>query len=503
MKSKGPIFLAGLMVLGLAISVAGCGSAATENSKEDTSADLNGKDGSGGDGLTIPDKVGKDGPGDTAWPDSTGLDYQEMIDEVVDTTPLTGDYRLMGWNDLGMHCLNPTYDKAVILPPYNTVWVQVVKRGDPPEVVTEHITVTYRILDNTYSYGKTDEYGGDYKQFWDNAFDLFGVELPKDKGLNLVDANRHNGLTGKLVKVGNRFTVDGIPVVPVKDDGTWSPYQQIELTAKDGAGKVLAKGIATVPTSDEIRCSKCHGAQAFDDILLKHKGKGPGLLGGNLPTQTPVVCASCHGSPALGMNGAGVSGKYLTAAIHGFHADKEAACYDCHPGAVTKCSRSKAHTKADGNCVECHGTMAEVAAGVNAGTRIPWLQEPKCVKCHNTGVKEVDTGDALYRNATGHGQLHCAACHGSPHAQWPSLQAEDNKMPVGLQGKSKALGSCGVCHATSKMQATGDFAEKHGGANPDERNACHTCHTRIPTDTTKWPHGFQWKATAGYNTAED
>ena len=29
----------------------------------------------------------------------------------------TDAYVVFAWNDLGMHCLNPSYDKAVILPP--------------------------------------------------------------------------------------------------------------------------------------------------------------------------------------------------------------------------------------------------------------------------------------------------------------------------------------------------------------------------------------------------
>jgi hypothetical protein len=45
-------------------------------------------------------------------------------------------YVVFAWNDLGMHCLNPTYDQAVILPPYNNLKVQVVKRGAVPTVVT-------------------------------------------------------------------------------------------------------------------------------------------------------------------------------------------------------------------------------------------------------------------------------------------------------------------------------------------------------------------------------
>ena len=55
-------------------------------------------------------------------------------------TPATsGEYAVFAWNDLGMHCLNPSYDKLVILPPYNNVLVQVVKRGNPPTIVTTGI----------------------------------------------------------------------------------------------------------------------------------------------------------------------------------------------------------------------------------------------------------------------------------------------------------------------------------------------------------------------------
>jgi hypothetical protein len=49
-------------------------------------------------------------------------------------------YVVRAWNDLGMHCLNPSYDKLVILPPYNTLWAQVLQRGSPPRIVTQGIT---------------------------------------------------------------------------------------------------------------------------------------------------------------------------------------------------------------------------------------------------------------------------------------------------------------------------------------------------------------------------
>ena len=57
----------------------------------------------------------------------------------------TSTYVVFAWNDLGMHCLNPSYDKLVILPPYNNLKVQVVKRGKVPTVVTTGLTVSYAI----------------------------------------------------------------------------------------------------------------------------------------------------------------------------------------------------------------------------------------------------------------------------------------------------------------------------------------------------------------------
>ena len=140
------------------------------------------------------------------------------------TVTVTGDYSVFAWNDLGMHCLNPTYDKAVILPPYNNLMVQVIKRGSKPQVVTSGITVSYRIIDNTASYTKRS-YGG----FWDNVKILFGMTLAHDVGL------KGNGLSGNMKVTDNYFIAEGIPVVPVDDNNTWNPYQVAEVTVKDGS----------------------------------------------------------------------------------------------------------------------------------------------------------------------------------------------------------------------------------------------------------------------------
>jgi len=395
----------------------------------------------------------------------------------------TSEFAVFAWNDLGMHCLNPSYDKLVILPPYNNVLVQVVKKGNPPSIVTSDITVSYKLTGNTTSYNKR-AYGG----FWDNALKLFGVTLAHDIGL------KGNGLTGNMAVSGDHFIAEGIPVVPVSDAGVWSPYQVAEITVKNSSGTIIAQTHATVPTSDEINCAKCHGSStinAFDDILAKHDLKHGTTL--SSPVNQPVLCASCHPSPALGiMNGPQI---FLSQALHGSHAAKAGVtCYDCHPGATTKCSRSLRHTSDNGNCTTCHGDMANVASTIAAG-RIPWASEPQCVTCH-TGVEGVNTGTVLYRNSKGHGNMYCTACHGSPHAMYPSREASDNYQPIQYQGstKVKSIGSCGVCHNDSRGDNNlSEFAETHGGTNPERLIGCHACHTVVPSNTAAWPHAHTWK----------
>lgn len=395
------------------------------------------------------------------------------------------DYAVFAWNDLGMHCLNPTYDKLVILPPYNNVMVQVIQRGNPPVIVNTGITVSYKLLNNSTSYSKR-EYGG----FWDNAMKLFGVSPAHDIGL------KGNGLSGTMTLSGDHFIAEGLPVVPVDDNGTWNPFQVAEITVKDGTGTAVAKTQATVPTSDEINCAKCHGSQtvnAFDDILAKHDAKHGTSL--SVPQNQPVLCASCHPSPALGITtGPQI---FLSQALHGSHATKNGiTCYDCHPGTTTKCNRSLAHTADNGNCTICHGDMANVASTIESG-RIPWATEPQCITCH-TGVDGVSTGSALYRNSKGHGNMYCTACHGSPHAMYPSRETSDNYQPNQYQGSTiKTIGSCGVCHNSSRGEEgdIGEFSGVHGGTNPEESIGCRACHTSIPTNTAGWPHAYTWKNT--------
>jgi hypothetical protein len=373
----------------------------------------------------------------------------------------------------------------VVLPPYNTIWAQVVERGNPPRIVTQGYTVEYAIVGNTWSFGK-----GAFGQFWDHSLQLFGAAPARDHGLNLVDPTISNGLAGTMVVAGDHFQVDGVPVVPIDDSGQWNPYQVAEITVKSASGAVVVKARATVPTSDELDCAKCHGANPFADIIARHdNGNGTALA-----ARKPILCAECHASPALGQLTRKGEVPFLSAAVHSFHAGVPSppGCYDCHPGARTQCSRSFAHTGPDGNCTSCHGSLAQVGGSISSGARVPWVGEPGCADCHS-GVAEVATGATLYRNAVGHGGIRCAGCHGSPHAMVPTRVASDQAQALQYQGAAEALGSCSACHGTSRGGGSEDFAEKHG-AGGETPSACAVCHTAVSATTARWPHAFQWKA---------
>ncbi len=105
----------------------------------------------------------------------------------ADAVQALGDYVLIGWNDLGMHCSNKNFADLAVLPPYNTVWATLIRRGNTttlPPVVNTGYSVTYGFEANTYSVGKTD--------FWSYEDLLFGVNLPDNIGLT------GKGLTGTL-----------------------------------------------------------------------------------------------------------------------------------------------------------------------------------------------------------------------------------------------------------------------------------------------------------------
>jgi len=344
-------------------------------------------------------------------------------------------YILLAWNDLGMHCANKDFSAIAVLPPYNTVYAQLIRKtaGESPEIVTAGYSVSYSIPGNTYSAGKTN--------FWTYAQQLFGLSQPLPPNVGLTG----RGLSGTMDTSGTHFIAVGIPLTPYSDDDLMNekPFQLVHLVAQNVAtGDTVATTDAVIPVSNEIGCvqSGCHSSVAA--IVNEHEDAG---------LTTPVLCASCHASNALGTIGDPEAAP-LSYRIHSTHSwitprDSVATCYKCHPGPNTRClrdimGRNPVNPLA---CQSCHGTMAQIAYSITTGRR-PWLDEPRCgnTTCHGSGHSEEP--NTLYRMSRGHGGLFCSACHGSPHAIQPTVQPNDNLQNIRLQGFAGPLSDCSVCH---------------------------------------------------------
>ena len=343
-------------------------------------------------------------------------------------------YAVFGYNDLGMHCMNADFSEIMVLPPFNTLHAQVVRRsGEEPDIIPEGVTVEYMIPGNTQSAGKTN--------FWKYWQSIFGPPTPPNIGLT------GNGLRGTMSPTGhNDWAATGIPIVPVDDSGRDNPYPLALITVKNEAGSVLARTQAVVPVSTEMSCFLCHDTSGIStalDILRDHDR----LHGTTLEAQRPVLCASCHADNALGLPGqAGVPN--LSAAMHSAHAERmgnitlDEVCYACHPGVRTQCQRD-VHYAHNITCTDCHGDMA----AVGNPARNPWVDEPRCGDCHSRPGFSFEQANTLYRDSVGHKNIHCAACHGSPHAITPTVTAADNVQATALQGYPGVISNCTVCHS--------------------------------------------------------
>lgn len=364
-----------------------------------------------------------------------------------------GQYVVLGWNDLGMHCYNRDFQDLAVLPPFNNLMVQVVKRGAPPQIITSNIVVSYSFPENTYSYISPTNPALKKSNFWDYAPQLFNVTLPPNIGLT------GKGLSGQMDLDGNHFSAVGIPLTEYNDNDLTNrqPFQLATIVVKDLNGNPLASNQVVAPVSTEMTCNNCHEDNGIGNegialgkvernILKKHDndnmGEYPAGHTGALLDRTPVLCAECHASNALGA--AGVHDvPSLSNAMHNKHTgivpDTLDGCYNCHPGPSTRCLRDVMSTKHNMTCINCHGGMAKV--GNNPS---PWKNEPQCTECHTNPIYKTD--NPLYRLSKGHGGIYCEACHDSTHAIAPSTQTRDAIKFINLQGKAGPISDCKVCH---------------------------------------------------------
>jgi len=452
-------------------------------------------------------------------------------------------YTLVGWNDLGMHCMDADYSVFSILPPYNTIHAQLIDPEGNLITNPSGITVTYEAVAdpngsiNASSINKTN--------FWEWVTQLFGASPAPDEGLagsdmpGPVNAPQPMHFDSGFVW----FTGEGIPITPYDDTGNKNYYPTMQLVARDSSGTVLATTRIVLPVSDEMTCNSCHGSGSgsaampsggwindpdpeldyrynvlllHDDLQAGEPGyiaalaaagyNSAGLYATVEADNMPVLCDACHASNALpGTGQPGISP--LTEAVHSLHAGvvdpsngmtlnesaNRTACYTCHPGSETRCLRGAMGNAVAANgdlamqCQSCHGSMSRVGAAGRAG----WFEQPNCQGCHS-GTATDNNGQIRY--------LSVFDDFGEPRIAVNDTFATNPNTPVAgasLYRFSTGHGGlqCSACHgSTHAIYPSSHLNDNlqnidqqgHAGTLSD----CASCHEGQPETFNGGPHGM-------------
>ncbi len=456
---------------------------------------------------------------------------------------VNGGYTLVGWNNLGMHCMDSDYSVFSILPPYNTINAQLIDSAGRLVRTPTGVTVKYEALTdpsgsiNTTSIGKT--------LFWQFVQVLYGAALAPDAGLagyNMPSAGNVPQAMGYDSSL-NAFVAEGIPLTPYDDAGQKNAYPMMHLVARDSSQRTLAFTGIVLPVSDEMDCRACHSSGSLPDaqppsgwvhdpnperdyrlnILLRHdetmissstyvaalQSAGystSGLYATVVNLNTPILCARCHASNAL--PGTGLPGiPALTASVHGFHAhatdptsgltlestSNRSACYRCHPGSTTRCLRGAMGSAVapDGSmamqCQSCHGSMSLVGSSTRRG----WLDEPNCQACH-TGTAVQNSGQIRFTSAlTSGGQYRVPA--NTTFATNPNTPGTGMSLFRFSRGHGSLV--CSACHGSTHAE----FPSSHVNDNQQSLQLqghvgmisdCVTCHNGDPRTISGGPHGM-------------
>jgi hypothetical protein len=405
------------------------------------------------------------------------------------------------------------YSVFSVLPPYNVIHAQLIQKTEPPTIISTGVTITYQAVAdakksiNSSSASKTNFWNYVNTLFLVNEPPETGIAGYKtqSKTPNNLTYNSKEGYWEAVgiptVPYDDKLLSNAYPmaVVTAKDTtGKVLATAKIVLAVSDemSCKSCHASGTDTaaepaggwVNNSDPLKDPKLNILKKHDDkwpisqYLGQLQAKGYSYQSSLYQTAnsgTPVLCAACHSDNAL--SASGITGiNSLSQDMHTLHGpqvnpttgitldkttDDLNSCYLCHPGPTTKCKRGAMNKT---TCANCHGNVSFVGTA----TRQPWFIEPACQSCHNNSKRYATTfangqwrqttdqtfatnpdvpitGANLYRFSTGHGSVFCSGCHGSPHAEYPTLQANDNVYPTTLQGYAAKITECSVCHAST------------------------------------------------------
>lgn len=329
-------------------------------------------------------------------------------------------YRILGANDLGMHCIDKEYSVFSILPPFNVVRVQVVKSASgvtPVLLDYSTVDVTYEaIADGAASFNSTSLMNK--TGFWTYAPALFGVNLPVGMGLTGLYMPSDAAIPGPqslaFDSTSRSFRAFGIPITPVDDTMHTNPFPLLRMTAHDKQTHALLATVdLVVPVASETDCQSCHATghiaaqdptvawsndsdlevQAKRNVLILHDHK----QGTHLLAAQPVLCASCHYSPPLDLGGGSSGGgsgatpvNRTTQHVGGGHQ------HGAHPSQMSFMSRVMHNF---------HGKTIDPNTGQLVfppnGTALQ-----TCYKCHPGAITQ------CLRGAMKTGGMECLNCHG-------------------------------------------------------------------------------------------
>ncbi|MDZ4772295.1 MAG: Ig-like domain-containing protein [Planctomycetota bacterium] len=453
------------------------------------------------------------------------------------------NWKIVGWNDLGMHCMDSDYSVFSILPPYNTINAQVIDNLGHLVVTPGAASVSYRaVADPTGSINVTS---GNKTNFWTHVRSLYGANVPVDLGIagTSMPGVGNNPRPMSWVPGFKWFNATGVPITPVDDAGNTQNYPMMRLEARDAAGVLRGSTSIVLPVSSEMDCRACHASGAPNDarpfagwandpnlerdyrlnILRLHDELQAGdalytaalahfgfNVNGLYDTVTvdsrSILCGSCHGTNALASPGFGAVSS-LTSAIHSGHAnvndpithmslgssDDRSACYRCHPGSETRCLRGTMGNAVapDGSmsmqCQSCHGDMAKVGNPARQG----WFQEPACQSCH-TGSATSNNGQIRYESSfdvSGNERVAVNALFAT-NANTPATGLNLYRFSSGHGGLQ-----CEACHGSTHAEYPSSHANDNVQSVALQGHAgllveCTACHASMPNTVTGGPHGM-------------
>lgn len=415
--------------------------------------------------------------------------------------PPEGEYVAIGYNDLGMHCACPRGDIMMLLPPWNTLRVQVIKRASSPIVVNDpnEISVEYLVRENYYDPGGNPNDGynlafdSQYLDWLDSAESHFpgsGISRSNPVGLAGFGLNGHMEPKVLTSSPGQAkyWVAEGVPAYPPINNQDFDfigpfgtkrkAYLHYDVTVKSATtGDVLATTSTTLPVAFG-GCCNCHQEVAVNGGYVKNGGQPDpydvfqsmmdghkrdtgvdilALAGGTYDAQghltglaTPVRCSKCHSDLAVGGDGAldqnwvdfaGQSGHNtispFSKVLHKFHAESSEVT-TYYDADIAK------------NCYQCH-------PGGSAAL--------DCYRGHHVN-KTIGKGSSAHL-------IWCTDCHGDLNERVSSGQLEN-------PWHYSTLPACNECHIKNAEQLVGEpaiFGKFLGSSgHKNGQILCPTCH---------------------------